>query len=210
MNKCGTLLAENEGFCHGNSLLTNNETNSAYTAYSAQLKHLRRSRFWSLLLFQLEELQIAPSTSEGAPDYVREDCCPGAPYITFRAPPPGLSLTFINSQALSGHITHWLTVRNGDTISKLATAVARQDKTIKGETKKDARVRIVKPCHHYYGMGGLLPEYKTEFCKNLFERKCIKIILWANQNMTACRMENSQLLQLNSYKREIINSYINA
>lgn len=86
-----------------------------------------------LTFFQLEELQIAPSTSEGAPDYVREDCCPGAPYITFRAPPPGLSLTFINPQALSGHITHWLTVRNGDTIGKLATAVARQDKTIKGE-----------------------------------------------------------------------------
>lgn len=130
MNKCGTLLAANLGFCNGNSLSINNETNSAYYA---QPKHSRRSRFWSLLLFQLEELQIAPSTSEGAPDYVREDCCPGAPYITFRAPPPGLSLTFINPQALSGHITHWLTVRNGDTIGKLATAVARQDKTIKGE-----------------------------------------------------------------------------
>ncbi|XP_054257041.1 leucine--tRNA ligase, cytoplasmic-like [Macrosteles quadrilineatus] len=79
----------------------------------------------------LEEIEIASSTSEGAPDNVKEDCCPGAPFITFRAPPPSVPLALVNPQPLSGHLTHWLAVRHGDTAAKLATALARQDKNIK-------------------------------------------------------------------------------
>uniref|UniRef100_A0A1B6IUA7 leucine--tRNA ligase n=1 Tax=Homalodisca liturata TaxID=320908 RepID=A0A1B6IUA7_9HEMI len=79
----------------------------------------------------LEELNIELSTSSGAPDNVREDCCPGAPFITFHAPAPSLILALVNPQPLSGHLTQWLPVRNGDTVAKLANALARTDKTIK-------------------------------------------------------------------------------
>lgn len=80
----------------------------------------------------MEEIEVASSTSEGAPDNVREDCCPGAPFITFRSPAPSLPLTLINPQLYSGYLTHWLPVRSGDTVTKLATSLGRADKKITG------------------------------------------------------------------------------
>lgn len=85
----------------------------------------------------MEELEIAWSTGEAAPDNIKEDCCPGAPFITFRAPPPSVSLALINPQALSGHITQWVNVRTTDTVAKLASALVRADRNIKGKVTVD-------------------------------------------------------------------------
>lgn len=77
-------------------------------------------------------MAIASSTSECAPVNVKEDCCPGAPFITFCGPAPSLSLTVLNPQPLSGHITQWLPVHTGDSVHKVAAALARADTSIQG------------------------------------------------------------------------------
>uniref|UniRef100_A0A1B6DI73 leucine--tRNA ligase n=1 Tax=Clastoptera arizonana TaxID=38151 RepID=A0A1B6DI73_9HEMI len=79
----------------------------------------------------LEDIELQSSTSKEAPERVKEDCCPGAPYITFKEPPPGVDLSLINTQALSGHFTQTLAIRPGDTVAKVIARLVKNDKQIK-------------------------------------------------------------------------------
>lgn len=72
------------------------------------------------------------SDSTEATEKIREDCCPGTPYIVFTVH-PSVSVTLINPQPQSGHFTHILNVRDGDNITQLAAQLTRVDRLIKGK-----------------------------------------------------------------------------
>lgn len=71
------------------------------------------------------------SDSTEATEKIREDCCPGIPYIVFSVR-PSVSLTLVNPQPQSGHFTRILSVRDGDNVARLAAQLTRGDHLIKG------------------------------------------------------------------------------
>lgn len=83
----------------------------------------------------LEDLELQYSTDSEAPENIKEDCCPGAPYITFRPPPPSIKLTLVNSQPQNGHFTQSVDVRPGDTVAKVIGRLVRGDRHIKDTSK---------------------------------------------------------------------------
>ena len=77
---------------------------------------------------QLEELEI--KYSEEADEKTKEECCPGAPFITFSVK-PGLSLNFANPQVSNGLFETLIKVSHGDTIKQITSRLAK-DRSIKG------------------------------------------------------------------------------
>lgn len=97
--------------------------------------------------FQLEALDLRYSDIPEAPETVREDCCPGAPYISFH---PTLALTLVNPCPQSGLFAHHIPVRDQDTVAQILARLARVEKKIKGKLKRRSRVRFpakeIRPC----------------------------------------------------------------
>ncbi|XP_075235373.1 leucyl-tRNA synthetase [Lycorma delicatula] len=83
----------------------------------------------------LEELELKYSTSPEAPEYVKEDCVPGVPYIIFSPPPPGVPINLVNPQAHSGLFTHTVPVRQGDTTATLIKRLGTENRHIKDINK---------------------------------------------------------------------------
>jgi leucyl-tRNA synthetase len=81
---------------------------------------------------QVESIELKYSDSAEATEKIREDCCPGIPYIVFSVR-PSVSLTLINPQPQSGHFTHAVNVRDGDNVGKLTAQLTRADQLIKGK-----------------------------------------------------------------------------
>ena len=77
-------------------------------------------------------MNVLYSDDPTADDKIKEDCVPGSPHITFRFQ-PGVSVSFINPQPLSGLFEVKLSVIEGDTPAKLATRLTKHHKQIKGK-----------------------------------------------------------------------------
>lgn len=80
---------------------------------------------------QVESIELNYSDSTEATEKIREDCCPGIPFIVFSGNPT-VSLTLINPQPQSGHFTHILSVRDGDNVATLADQLTKANHLIKG------------------------------------------------------------------------------
>lgn len=80
---------------------------------------------------QVQSIELKYSDSTEASEKIREDCCPGIPYIVFSVN-PSVSLTLINPQPQSGHFTCILSVRDGDNVARLAAELTRANQLIKG------------------------------------------------------------------------------
>ena len=80
---------------------------------------------------QLEGLNVLFSDDPTADEKIKEDCVPGSPHITFRHE-PGVSISLVNPQPLSGLFEVKLTVMQGDTPAKLASRLVKHHKQIKG------------------------------------------------------------------------------
>lgn len=78
----------------------------------------------------LEEVIVSPSDSSEAPENVREECCPGVPYMVFSTK-PGVNLTFVNPTPQNGLFTHSIPVHDKDTAEKVSTRLTKLDKGIK-------------------------------------------------------------------------------
>ncbi|GAB6023880.1 Leucine--tRNA ligase, cytoplasmic [Chamberlinius hualienensis] len=75
----------------------------------------------------LEGISIK-STEEGdADERIREDCCPGRPYITYRSS-PSVTLKFINPQPCSGHFDIKIPIHDCDSGLQVAARICRYDK----------------------------------------------------------------------------------
>lgn len=80
-----------------------------------------------LSVFQLEHFDIKYSDSSEAPENIRNECCPGEPYITFLPPDASLSLLVINPQPLKPFFQRELAVYNEDTVEKLIKRLKKID-----------------------------------------------------------------------------------
>uniref|UniRef100_A0A8D8W9F9 leucine--tRNA ligase n=1 Tax=Cacopsylla melanoneura TaxID=428564 RepID=A0A8D8W9F9_9HEMI len=80
----------------------------------------------------LEALDLRYSDIAEAPENVREDCCPGLPFISFH---PTLPLTLVNPCPQSGLFSHHVPVRDGDTVAQILARLVRVEKKIKDVSK---------------------------------------------------------------------------
>ncbi|XP_048511037.1 leucine--tRNA ligase, cytoplasmic isoform X2 [Athalia rosae] len=76
----------------------------------------------------LEEVII--KYTDEASDKTKEECCPGAPYITFSTR-PGISLNVVNPQMCTGLFTKTVKVFEGDTAANLVARIVKDNKSIK-------------------------------------------------------------------------------
>lgn len=86
------------------------------------------STVWTFT-FQLEQIEI--KYTDEAPEKTKEECCPGAPYMSFSTR-PGLSITVINRQKCTGFLSKTIKLSDGDTAANISTRIAKDNKLIKG------------------------------------------------------------------------------
>lgn len=85
-----------------------------------------------IMNFQLEEINVRYSDEPDAAEKMREECCPGQPYISFFTK-PGVNITCVNPEPHSGLFTRVLKISSGDTVTNLSARIVKDTKAIKGE-----------------------------------------------------------------------------
>lgn len=79
------------------------------------------------MIFQLEHFGVKYSDSNEAPENIRNECCPGQPYITFLPPDASVQLIIINSQPQKPFFQRELPVYNDDSVEKLIKRLKKAD-----------------------------------------------------------------------------------
>ncbi|CAH1778262.1 unnamed protein product [Owenia fusiformis] len=69
-----------------------------------------------------------------ANDKIKEECCPGKPFIAYRVE-PSVGLTLVNPQVMSGHFQMTVPILEADTPLRIAMRISKQDRLIKDHTK---------------------------------------------------------------------------
>jgi len=69
--------------------------------------------------------------TDAAPEKIKEDCCPGQPFITF-ATDPYVTIEAVNPVPHNGLFTEFLKIMEGDDAGKLAGRLAKSCRAIKG------------------------------------------------------------------------------
>jgi len=72
--------------------------------------------------------------TDNAPEKIKEDCCPGQPFITFSVD-PYVTVEAINPIPHNGLFTEYLKVMQGDDVPKLTARLAKSCRAIKGELR---------------------------------------------------------------------------
>ncbi|CAL1544522.1 unnamed protein product [Lymnaea stagnalis] len=80
------------------------------------------------LINTLEIEGVEVKSSDNADDKVKEECCPGKPFITF-VTEPSVKLCFINPQPFSSLFELSLDIFEGDTSSKVISRIAKSDRS---------------------------------------------------------------------------------
>lgn len=80
-----------------------------------------------LSAFQLEHFEIKYSDNSEAPENIRNECCPGEPYITFLPSEASLSLLVVNPQPQKPFFQRELAVYDNDTVKKLIKRLKKID-----------------------------------------------------------------------------------
>lgn len=75
----------------------------------------------------MEYFEIKYSDSNEAPENIRNECCPGQPYITFLPPDESLPLFVVNPQPQKPYFQRELPVYDGDTVEKLIKRLKKTD-----------------------------------------------------------------------------------
>jgi leucyl-tRNA synthetase len=81
---------------------------------------------------ELEGIEL--KTTDTADDYVQEETCPGKPFIVLRTE-PSVGLRLINPQPCNGHFQLTVPFYDSDTAVKVASRIARIDRSIKDARK---------------------------------------------------------------------------
>ncbi|XP_077984982.1 leucine--tRNA ligase, cytoplasmic-like [Glandiceps talaboti] len=82
------------------------------------------------LKYTLELESIDVKFSEEADTKIREECCPGKPFSMFSSQ-PSVDVRISNPQASSGHFNLVVPIQEGDTLEKVTTRMAKQERGIK-------------------------------------------------------------------------------
>lgn len=75
----------------------------------------------------MENVEIKYSDSIDAPENIRNECCPGEPYITFLPSDASLQLLVINPQPQKPYFQRELPLYDGDTVEKLIKRLKKVD-----------------------------------------------------------------------------------
>lgn len=78
----------------------------------------------------MEYLEIQYSDCSEAPENIRNECCPGQPYITFLPPAESLQLFLINPQPQKPYFQRELPVYEGDTVDKVIKRLKKVDQKL--------------------------------------------------------------------------------
>ncbi|KAK7097865.1 leucine--tRNA ligase, cytoplasmic-like [Littorina saxatilis] len=105
---------------------------------------LEMSRVYLSNTLELEGLDIR--FSEEAEEKVRDDCCPGKPFISYRIE-PSVPLRLVNQQQCSGLFEITLPIFEGDVLSKIAARLVKMERS---KIKDASSVRLF----HYKDAAG--------------------------------------------------------
>lgn len=75
----------------------------------------------------MEHFEVKYSDSNESPENIKNECCPGQPYITFLPPDVSLLLFFVNPQSQKPYFQKELPVYDGDTVEKLIKRLKKTD-----------------------------------------------------------------------------------
>ncbi|KAH3839433.1 leucine--tRNA ligase, cytoplasmic-like [Dreissena polymorpha] len=103
---------------------------------------------------ELERVDVC-FAEEADGDKVKEECCPGKPFITFRTE-PSVMVRFINPQPSSGLFEVKLPIFQGDTLEQVKS---RLQKTDRGKMKDLSQVRILR--HENDEASRRMPEFNA-------------------------------------------------
>lgn len=82
----------------------------------------------------LELEQIDVVSASDAADRIKEDCCPGKPFIVFKTE-PSISVFLVNPQPASGHFSSRMAIRQGDSRHSIIRRLMKTDRSIKDESR---------------------------------------------------------------------------
>jgi len=85
---------------------------------------LKRNEHYITNSLELEGLYIRP-TEEAESEMLKEECCPGSPYITFHSE-PGIVINVLNIEPGSGYFSTTVTVLANDTVAKVKLRMFRE------------------------------------------------------------------------------------
>lgn len=75
----------------------------------------------------MEYLEIKYSDGDKVPENIRNECCPGQPYITFLPSDASLLLLMVNPQPQKPYFQRELPVYDGDSVEKLIKRLKKAD-----------------------------------------------------------------------------------
>lgn len=110
----------------------------ALTSEIDEMKILEMSLPYLINTLDLEGIKVM--SSENADDKVKEDCCPGQPFITFMNE-PSVQLTMINNQPFNGMFETSLDFYEGDTVDKVKNRLMKLDRS---KIKDASAVRLLR------------------------------------------------------------------
>ncbi|XP_043919958.1 leucine--tRNA ligase, cytoplasmic [Protopterus annectens] len=87
----------------------------------------------------LELEQIDVVSASDAADKIKEECCPGKPFIVFRTE-PGVSVFLVNPQPANGHFSCRMEIRQGDSRHTVIRRLMKTDRAI----KDSSRVKLMR------------------------------------------------------------------
>ncbi|XP_071446745.1 leucine--tRNA ligase, cytoplasmic [Hetaerina americana] len=116
-----------------------------------EMNVLQMNRTYLTNTLDLEDLQFKfTDESESVDDKLREECCPGAPFITFYSL-PSITLNFINPVPSSGLFTCSVPICDGDTVDRVVSRLRKLNNKVIKDTNcvelwryKDSEISIRK------------------------------------------------------------------
>ena len=93
-----------------------------------EMQVLKENAYYLNNTLELEGLEF--KFAEEGSEKVKEECCPGKPFIIY-ASEPSVSVCFVNPQPCSGHFQLSVPVYQNDKVSKIASRMQRQNRFIK-------------------------------------------------------------------------------
>ncbi|KAG8222240.1 hypothetical protein J437_LFUL001438 [Ladona fulva] len=96
----------------------------------SEMDVLLKNKTYLANTLDLEEIQFKYTDDEQVDEKLKEDCCPGGPFITFFSK-PSVSINFINPVPSSGLFTCSVPIGDGDNVEKVVSRLIKNNKSIK-------------------------------------------------------------------------------
>lgn len=98
-------------------------------ALTSEIDEMEVLKIYSVYLASTLELEdVTVKTADDADDKVKEDCCPGKPFITFFTE-PSVKMNLLNPQAFKGLLEMTIPIYEGDTSAKIAARMTRAERS---------------------------------------------------------------------------------